>query len=462
MTDFDVVVLGTGSGGKLAATGLAGQGLRVLALDPGLFGGECPYLACVPSKALLLAAHAGLSWDEAVRRRDVVTDGRDDTGSRTSLEEAGVVTARARGVLLPGAADAHRVRLSDRAAGDATDVADVVSARTVVVAPGSEASVPPVDGLDAVPYWVSDDALSTAAQPASLVVLGGGAIGCELSQAFALLGTQVHLVEIADRLLGTEADWVGPLLADRLRQDGVDVRVGVTPTRVERTADGVRVHLEDGATVEADRLLVAGGRTGRAKDLGLEAFEVEPDDHGQVRVDARCRLLDADGRSVEGLFAVGDVTTDSAYTHSANHQAEVVAAEVAGQGYDADYSADPRAVYTEPTVFCVGLTPDQAEEQGLAVRRLSVDLTDVERGTLVAETTTTDGSRTVRGRVEILLDPAAGVVVGAACVGPAADSWGGELALAIRARVPLTTLRHHIRAFPTWTEAIGTALRQAD
>ena len=207
-------------------------------------------------------------------------------------------------------------------------------------------------------------------------------------------------------------------------------------------------------------ILVAGGRRGRAGGIGLEALGVEPDDHGQVSVDARCRVVGADGRVVEALFAVGDVTPDSAYTHSANHQAQVVADEVAGHGYDADYSANPRALYTEPPVFCVGLTPDQADEQGLAVRRLSFDVGQVERGSLVEEATTADGGRRVRGQVELLVDPAANVLVGAACVGPAADSWGGELSLAIRAKVPLTTLRRHIRAFPTWSEAISAALRQ--
>lgn len=472
VTVWDAVVLGTGSGGKLAATGLAEQRLRVLALDPGLFGGECPYLACVPSKAMLLAAHAGLGWAEAVRRRDEVTDGRDDAASRKSLQDAEVVTVRARGRLLPDADGRHRVQLSglafehDDAAAERNavdvagglDVEDVVVARLVVVAVGSEASVPPVPGLDAVPFWTSDDALSTGRQPQSLVILGGGAVGCELAQAFALFGTRVHLVEIADRLLGTEADWVGPLLAEQLRDDGVEVRTGVKPVRVDATGSGVRVGLDDGGTLEAERLLVAGGRSGRAAGLGLEALGVEPDEHGQLGVDARCRVLDGSGRVVEGLFAVGDVTPDSAYTHSANHQARVVAAEVAGRGYDADYSANPRALYTEPAVFCLGLTPDQADDQGLNTRRLALDLDQVERGTLVEHATSADGSRAVRGRVELLLDTDADVLVGASCVGPAADAWGGELALAIRARVPLSTLQHHIRAFPTWSEAITAVL----
>lgn len=460
MTIWDAVVLGTGSGGKLAAIGLAERGLRVLAVDPGRFGGECPYVACVPSKAMLLAAHAGLGWADAVRRRDEVTDGRDDAASRKSLEDAGVVTARARGRLLPDHDGRHRVELTDRAADDAGSAVgdDVLDTRLVVVAVGSSPSVPPVPGLDEVPYWTSDDALSITAQPESLLILGGGAVGCELAQAFALLGTRVHLVEISDRLLAVEADWVGPMLADRLREDGVDVRVGVKPERVDPSGSGVGVRLENGETLEAERLLVAGGRSGRAAGLGLETLGLEPDDHGQLAIDERCRVLDQDGRVVEGVFAVGDVTPTSAYTHSANHQARVVVAEVGGRGYDADYSANPRALYTEPPVFCVGLTPQQADDQGRATRRLALDLDQVERGSLVEATTSAHGDQPLRGRVELVLDTDAGLLVGASCVGPAADAWGAELALAIRAKVPLDTLQHHIRAFPTWSEAITALL----
>lgn len=460
VTSWDAVVLGTGSGGKLAATGLAELGLRVLAVDSGRFGGECPYVACVPSKAMLLAAHAGLGWAEAVRRRDEVSDGRDDAAAKTSLEDAGVVTTRARGRVLPDHDGRHRVELVDRAAGDAGSGGGdaVLDTRLVVVAVGSSPSIPPVPGLDAVPYWTSDDALSTTAQPESLLVLGGGAVGCELAQAFALLGTRVHLIEISDRLLAVESDWVGPMLADQLREDGVDVRVGVEPGRVDPTGSGVRVRLANGETLEAERLLVAGGRSGRAAGLGFETLGIEPDGHGQLAVDERCRVLDRDGRVVESVFAVGDVTPTSAYTHSANHQARVVVAEVGGRGYDADYSANPRALYTEPPVFCVGLTPQQADGDGLRTRRLALDLDQVERGSLVEATTSVDPDQPLRGRVELVLDTDTDLLVGASCVGPAADAWGAELALAIRARVPLTTLQHHIRAFPTWSEAVTALL----
>ena len=467
---YDAVVVGTGSGGKLAAIELARQGRRVLAVEAGRFGGECPYVACVPAKSLLLSARSGLTWADAVLRRDEATDGRDDDGSRRTLTDEGVQVLRGRARLRArprsgrdqqrdGQPDGHRLVIERP---DGSEL--VASAPVVVLAPGSSPVRPDLPGLDDVPTWTSDQALSTSDQPGRLAILGGGAVGCELAQAFAGLGTRVTLVEVADRLLPGETAWVGELVATVLAADGIQVHAGRSAVRVGPQAGGpgVEVLLDDGQSVRADRLLLAGGRRPCTDGLGLVALGAARESSGAIAIDARCRVLDEAEVPIEGLFAVGDATAASSFTHTANYQARVVAAQVAGQGYDADYVAVPRAVYLTPAVFCVGLTPEQARDRDLAVLTSSFDVSEVERAALLAGAERPPGRRVVRGRVELVADARSGVLVGASCVGPEADSWGAELALAVRARLDVHLLSHHIRAFPTWSEAVYPAACSLD
>ena len=346
----------------------------------------------------------------------------------------------------------------------------VASAPVVVLAPGSAPVRPDLPGLDDVPTWTSDQALSTSDQPGRLAILGGGAVGCELAQAFAGLGTRVAIVEVADRLLPGETAWVGELVATVLAADGHPGahrplgragRAGGRSVRRLRRS-GVEVVLDDGQSIPANRLLLAGGRAPRTDDLGLAAVGGARESSGAIAIDARCRVLDEAEMPIEGLFAVGDATAASSFTHSANYQARVVAAQVAGRGYDADYVAVPRAVYLTPAVFCVGLTPEQARERDIAVLTSSFDVSEVERAALLAGAEPPPGRRVVRGRVELVADARSGVLVGASCVGPEADSWGAELALAVRARLDVHLLSEHIRAFPTWSEAIYPAACSLD
>ncbi|NIZ91207.1 NAD(P)/FAD-dependent oxidoreductase [Kineosporiaceae bacterium B12] len=421
------MVLGTGSGGKMVAQELARAGRSVAVVEATRVGGDCPYVACVPAKSLLLSARAGLPWTAAAAVRDEASQQRDDTAATEGLVEDGIHVLRGFGRL----AGRGRVVVGDTE----------VRAPVVVVATGSAPVRPPVDGLDGAPTWTSVDALSSAELPARLVVLGAGAVGCELAEAYSGLGSEVVLVQRSGHLLSGEPAWVGEQLAESLRRKGVDVRTGASAKAVVRTGDEFALALDDGSDLPFDRLLLA---TGRAPNL--------PPGLDEVTVDARCRVL-ADGEPVPGLFAVGDVTGVSKYTHSANHQARTVVAEVLGHGRDADYSGVPRVVYTDPAVFCVG---DTARTEG--VLRASFDVGEVARAHLVEGVAGARGKRT-GGRVELVADTATGVLVGAACLGPEADSWGAELALAVRARLDVDVLAHHVRAFPTWSEAIYPALR---
>jgi dihydrolipoamide dehydrogenase len=228
-----------------------------------------------------------------------------------------------------------------------------------------------------------------------------------------------------------------------MRELGVDVRLGVTVTGAEPHGAGLRLTVEGGDPVVADRLLVAGGRRPRSADLGLAALGVSQDD--AVPVDARCRVLGADGEPVPGLFAVGDVTGIAPYTHTATYQARIVAAHLRGHGRDADYSGVPRAVYTDPAVFGVGELADDARARGVQVLVEGIDLADTGRGFLA-------GAR--GGRVELVADASTGRLIGASIIGPDADSWGGELALAVRAGLDVHLLADNVHAFPAWSESI--------
>jgi dihydrolipoamide dehydrogenase len=470
---WDAIVIGTGSGGTSIAHQLAGQNRCVLAVEALRFGGECPYVACVPAKSILASAHAGLDWADAIAHRDDITHGRDDSAGRESLDQASVTTLRGRATLLGDGdlSDADRRSNDTDAEADAgarqrrvkvvADGGDEVvhTAAVVVLATGSRPTIPAVDGLDRLDYWTSDVALSIEDQPESLIVLGGGAVGCELAQAFALFGTTVHLVEVAPRLLPAEAAWAGQALANRLRNDGVHLHLGQPPSRARLSGDHCQIELPDGTTIRAERILVAGGRDPHTDDLGLDGVGAQVDQKSKaVSVDDRCRVLTEDGSPVDGLYAVGDVTGISTYTHSANYQAKIAAADIVGEGRDADYAAVPRAVYTEPAVFAVGLTEDQAAEKGIRIRKARSDINDVERAALLQRGCAPGQSVEVYGGIEMLVDADRGVVVGATCVGPQADAWGAELALAIRARVDLRVLCDHLRAFPTWSEGITATL----
>jgi pyruvate/2-oxoglutarate dehydrogenase complex dihydrolipoamide dehydrogenase (E3) component len=318
----------------------------------------------------------------------------------------------------------------------------------LVVATGSEPVVPDVEGIYDVPTWTSGEALTRPELPRRLVVLGGGPVGCELGQIYAAFGSQVTIVEKAERLLAAEAPFAGDLLADALRRMGADLRLGVSATNAERTESGLRLRLSDGGHLDADRILIASGRRPRVADLGLEAVGVQIDPERGITVDATCRAVtsEADGTTV---WAAGDVTGVAPFTHCANYQWRVVVSNVLGKRREADYRAIPRVLYTTPSVYAVGVSP---------VSATGVDL--VAAGYDLAETARAAVEDDDRGRVELYADRTRGVLVGAAAVGLYAEEWMSEITLAIRAETPLNILTDVVHAFPTYGEAIEPALRE--
>ena len=416
----DVVVLGGGSAGEAIAGALAERGQSVVLVESKLVGGECPYLACMPSKALLQAAGTK-DWADAVRFRDDVAEHRDDSGAAKSLEERGVTLVRDRGAIV----GTRTVRAGDRE----------LTGDHLVICTGAEVSPPPLEGLESVGYWTSEDALASGELPESLIVLGGGPVGCELAQVYARFGAAVTVIEPGGQLLPSEPTVIGETVAAALRGDGADVRTRTEPREVTQVEGGVRVQLRDGSSIAAARLLVATGKKPRVKDIGLETLGLEPTDDGAIPVDARCRVSGANS-VLEGVWAAGDVTAVAPFTHTANYQAKIVTANIGGGDRRADYRAVPRVVYTDPAVFCIGRTDDELRSASYAIEETARAVVSERRD----------------GCVEVFAEN--GRVVGAACVGPEADHWGAELAVAIRAEVDLTVLRDVIHAFPTFGEAL--------
>jgi dihydrolipoamide dehydrogenase len=429
MGAFDVVVLGGGTAGVHVATEVVRGGKSVALVEAGLIGGESAYLACLPSNSLLLSASRGVTWEDAVARRNEVTGGLDDSGAALRLTSSGVTVFRGTGRITgPGAVEVAPAPPSE--AGPT-----LLTWADLVIATGCEPVAPPIEGLSDISTWTTAQGLLSPDLPRRLLVLGGGPAGCELAQIFAAFGSQVTLIEADAGLLPGEAAFAGEILTAALRRAGVEIFLGSPATKAERTPEGLTLALEDGTRIDADRLLLATGRRPRLTGLGLDALGITVTPGQALPTDASCQVA-------SGVWAAGDVTGIT-HTHASRYQAGVVAANLLGRPRQADYSAIPRCVYTTPSVYAVG----EPARAGLSVAR--VPLSDTVRGRL---------ERDDLGRLELYA--ADGVLAGAVAVGPDAATWMAEVTLAIRAKIPVTVLADVVHAFPTYGEALQAAFRQ--
>ena len=449
MEAFDVAVVGMGPGGEHIAGTLAECGLRVLGIDNHLLGGECPYWGCVPTKMMIRAAAAlaearrvgdlagsvgevRADWELVARRiREEATDSWDDTAAVERFTGKGGVFVRGTGRL----AGPRRVDV---------DGTGYELSRGVVIATGSRPAIPAIDGLEDVPYWTNRDVVEAPTLPGSIIVLGGGAIGCELAQVFVRFGVRVAVVERADSLLALEEPEAGELLRSVLEAEGIEVHTGVGARRVDRDGAGVSVVLEDGVVLRAERLLVATGRTADPAAAGLDTVGVEPEARA-APIDDRCRVAD-------GVWAVGDITGKGAFTHVSMYQAGIVIRDILGEaGPPADYRALPRVTFTDPEVGAVGLTERQAREAGIRVRVGSTPVPSTARGWIHKS-----GNE---GTIKLVADADRSVLVGATAMSPAGGEVLGALSVAVHAEVPISTLRSMIYAYPTFHRGIEDALR---
>ncbi|HEY4019289.1 MAG TPA: NAD(P)/FAD-dependent oxidoreductase [Pseudonocardiaceae bacterium] len=443
----DVVVVGMGPGGEDVASKLAVAGLSVVGVDQRLLGGECPYFGCVPSKMMIRAADAlaegrrvnGLAGGStltpdftpvAKRIRQEATDDWDDTVAVERFQSKGGVFVRGHGVIT----GPNTVTVN----GD-----DYIARRGIVLNTGTEPSIPPIAGLADTPYWTNRDAMRLETLPASVAVLGGGAIGAELSQMFARFGVKVTVIEGAPRLLHLEEPESSELIEAAFREEGIAVHTGAMATAVSHDAGGFAVTLDNGVQVRAERLLVASGRRTNLTGIGLAA----------VGLDDNVRFLDADEhmRVAEGVWAVGDIVGKGGFTHMSMYQAGVAIRDILGQeGPPARYHAVPHVTFTDPEVGSVGLTEAQARAQGIAVRVGCQDIPASSRGWIHKLGNS--------GIIKLVADEDRGVLVGATSVGPNGGEVLSALVLAVHAAVPVAKFREMIFAYPTFHRAIEAAL----
>ncbi|HVW41858.1 MAG TPA: NAD(P)/FAD-dependent oxidoreductase [Amycolatopsis sp.] len=448
---YDVVVIGGGPVGENAADRAVRGGLKTALVDHERFGGECSFWACIPSKALLRPGNAlaaarrlpGVPVGDALdpvavfERRDAFTHKGDDSSQVDWAQGAGIETVRG------------HARITGERTVTVDDDRVLRATHAVVVCSGSVPRFPDIPGLSDAPTWTSRDATSASEVPGRLAVLGGGVVGVEMAQAWARLGSEVHLIVTGPRPLPRYPDFAGDAVVAGLRANGVTVHLNSGLVKTTTAEAAVLLELTDGQTLTADRLLVATGRRPATEDLGLDTIGLKPgaaltvDDTGQVsEVDAGW------------LYAAGDVTGRAPLTHQGKYAAraigDVIAARAAGRQVDttpwsgftstADHYAVPQVVFTDPEVASVGLA---APVEGRPHRVVDIDIA-VAGSALHADD--------YAGKARIVVDTDREVLVGVTFVGQDVADLLHAATIAIVGEVPLRRLWHAVPAFPTISE----------
>ena len=458
--DYDLVVIGSGASGEAAAYAGAEAGRKVAVVERDLVGGLCSFWACMPTKTLLDSArrrHDGVDypWERAAARRDWMIsreriDYPDDSGHVKGLEGAGVEVVRGEARITgPG-----HLEVSANGNGGRARSLEI---RSLVIAAGSTPFIPPVEGLAEAGYWTSNDASSARDLPSSIVILGGGPVGVELAQAYARFGVKVTLVE-GSRLLAREHPRTAEVVSAQLEREGVDVRIGAHAVKVGRGGAGRIVELADGTTAEGAELLVSVGR--RAADLramGVEEAGGRLTDRGLADHDEHLSIGD-------GLYVAGDAAGGLQFTHVADYEGRVAAANAIGRPYALDLESVPKTTFTEPETGAVGITVEEARRRGIDAFEVTQDFSVTARGYSIeppwpSDTAILEGSP---GHVTAVVDRERRVLVGAFAACPGASELIHEGVIAIKAAIPVSVLADTIHAFPTAARVFGNLMLDAE
>jgi dihydrolipoamide dehydrogenase len=442
MRTFDVVVIGAGPAGEVAAGRLGGDGLETALVERELVGGECSYWACMPSKALLRpgellaevrrvpgareAVTGSLDVTSTLHRRDRIIHDLDDSSQLPWLQDRGVTVIRGEATVT----GERRLTVG----GD-----EIEARKAIVLASGSSALVPPIEGLRESHPWTNREVTTTHHVPASLVILGGGVVGSEMAQAYSSFGTHVTLIEAFDRILSKEEPFASEQVKTALERRGVRIELGRKAVKVETAAGQKTVTLEDGTTASGDELLVAIGRrpnTAPVEGLGYEPGEPVAVDDWMV------------SHKHDWLYAIGDVNGVALLTHMGKYQASIAADHIAGRRTYAQTVANgprsPRVTFTDPQVAAVGHTEASAKEAGLHYRVVEVETSGNAGGSFVG--------RGAPGTARMIVDEERRVIVGATVTGAEVADYIQPFSIAIVAEVPVERLWHAVAPFPTRSE----------
>jgi len=445
--DYDLIVIGGGAAGLGAAEAAAATGARTLLVADGEIGGECTFTGCVPSKTLIEAAARGASFAEATAAVRTAVAAIAATETPEVLSRRGIEVLRGRAAF----AAPHQITVDRRS----------LHARAFVVATGSHPAVPPLPGLapqhggEAVPYLTNETVFELTELPASLAILGGGAVGCELAQAFRRFGTEVTIVEAADRLLPAADPEASRVVEQVLRADGISVRTSAEARSVQPNERGVALALSGGKQVVAQHLLVATGRQPATEHLDLGAARVTVDQRSHIRVDKHLAT------SAPGVYAAGDVTGQMPFTHAAYTMGRLAARNALRRRHERpsvfDTAAIPWVVFTSPEVAQVALTGQQsAAHPGARVAYLPMG--ELDRAITARRT---DGFiKLIAGPRKLLGNAGGGRVLGATIVAERAGEMIHEPALAIRAGMFTGRLAQTVHAYPSWSMAVQQAAAQ--